>query len=76
MLIAKDVVNKPEILDKIKDTYEIINDSTNTGTLNNLNKALNIMAKKGWKCVGISTVAQPGSLTGYKIEAYAVMEKQ
>ncbi|GAH33172.1 unnamed protein product, partial [marine sediment metagenome] len=47
-----------------------------TDTLNDLNEALNIMAKKGWKCIGISTVAQPGSLlTGYTTLAHALMEK-
>jgi len=76
MLDAKDIVKKPEVIDEIKGNYEIISDSTQTGTLNNMNQAINLMSQKGWRCVGMPIAAQAGSLTGYRIVAFALMERK
>ena len=50
MLKASDIIKDPEIIDKIEGRYQIIKDISPT----NLNQAINIMARKGWKCVNIT----------------------
>jgi hypothetical protein len=64
MIDAIDLVNNPNM--KIEGKYRTIRDTSFRGYANNLEKAMNIMAKRGWKLVSV-----------YSVEAayYAVFEK-
>lgn len=64
MIDAIDLVNNPNI--KIEGKYRTIRDTSFRGYANNLEKAMNIMAKRGWRLVSV-----------YSVEAayYAVFKK-
>jgi len=73
---AKEIVNKPEIVDEIEGDYLIITDtSLKSASFNNLNKAINILSKKGWKCVNITSALMPGGFTGVRADCYVLMER-
>ena len=57
MLNAVELNLNPEILDEIKVQYKTLYDHSTTGsvTLNNLEKAMNIMTIKGWKPIAMSS---------------------
>lgn len=62
-------------LDKIEDEYVIVYDQCLTGAgFDNLNKAINLMAKNGWECIGFTTSDRPGGF-GTAFYAHALMKR-
>ena len=68
-LMASNIVKKPEEIDRILDPYVLLWDSSVTPGMNNMNKAINLMAKKGWKCISICIEPVGGTTM------YALMQK-
>jgi len=77
MISASAILSDSSIFKDVKDRYLVIYDPASKGLkFNNLNKAINVMAEKGWKCVSITnynTTGEAGSAQG--IHMYALMEK-
>jgi len=64
---ADDIVRSPEKVEEIKSKYCVLCDRTVTGgKFDNMNRAINIMAEKGWRCISMTT-------TGTSL--YVLMEK-
>jgi len=77
MILASEVIRKPEIVDEIKGKYQILYDQALTKfKFDNMNKAICIMAEKGWKCISISTYNLAGGILSSAVYMYALMEKQ
>ena len=76
-MIAVGVILKtPEIIDEIKDKYQIICDwSMVKGKFDGLNKAINVMARKGWRCLSITSFGMSGGLLGTDSHMFALMER-
>jgi len=49
MLTAAEIVGKPAVLDSIQWKMQLVRDLSNSGRLDNLNRAIVLMAEKGWK---------------------------
>lgn len=60
IVYAKEIIKHPEILDEIEGRYLIVLDVSISGRLDNLEEAINIMAEKGWRCVGFTGGGQGG----------------
>jgi hypothetical protein len=76
MIIAHNIVSNPLLLDSLNDRYVVIFDQTLAEMkFDNLNKAINIMAEKGWKCVNITSFNASGQLLSTAFYMYALMEK-
>jgi hypothetical protein len=77
MIAANKIVNDPKIVDQIDRKYQIIWDQSLTdNTCNNLNRAINVMAEKGWQCVRIAAVNRLSPTMSTSILVmYALMEK-
>jgi hypothetical protein len=72
--MAKEIVDKPDLLENYKGQYVIIMDQSLTyPKFDKLNLAICILAKKGWKAVNI-TVA-PSAVGMAATMAYILMEK-
>lgn len=73
--VAKDFVSRPEKIDEIHGSYLIVFDSANMNpNFDNLNKVINLMARKGWRCINIC-VLETG-VSGIKGDImYALMER-
>ena len=73
MIQAEKIVENPGIIDEYPERYWIIWDASlglKRGVeLKNLQKAINILARNGWRCINISAI---GQING----AYALMEKE
>jgi len=77
MIIVGVILKTPEIIDEIKDKYQIICDwSMVKGKFDGLNKAINIMARKGWRCLSITSFGMSGGLLGTDSHMFALMEKK
>lgn len=77
MIIANKIVNNPKIADQIDRKYQIIWDQSLTdNTCDNLNRAICVMAEKGWQCVHVTAVNRlsPRMSTSILV-MYALMEK-
>ena len=76
-LRATTIVFNPSIVEEIKNRYQIICDQALFGVkFNNLNKAINIMAEKGWRCIGITSFNAAGqAIFPQQLYIYALMEK-
>ena len=77
MILAPEIVRNPEIIDEIRGKYQILYDQTLANfQFDNLNKAICIMAEKGWKCVSITTFNfAAGGIISTANYMYALMEK-
>lgn len=64
ILYAKEIIEDPGLIDQISGNYQILRDSA---VFNSLNKAINIMGAKSWRCV---------SFTIEKRNGYALMERK
>jgi len=74
-LEAIQIVDNPQI--EVEGRYLIIGDTTILKqTFQNLNKAINIMAERGWKCINLTSVMLAGGFTGVRISCYALMERE
>lgn len=73
MLLAKDVIKNPTLIDNYKGKYAVLVDWGVTGVsgpiMNNLNIVINMFADKGWQCINITSTGQ-----GF-LGCYALMEK-
>lgn len=58
MILASKIVGNPSLVDSIGDKYAIIYDTAIGYKFDNLNKAINILAQKGWRCVSIAFLPQ------------------
>lgn len=65
-ILAKDIVNDPDLIDLIPGKYVIVWDNG----FNNLNKSLNMMAEKGWRCHSFAI-----SGAGIGAAGYILMER-
>ena len=75
MIFAPEIVGNPKIIDKISGAYQILYDqSLGHFKFDNLNKAICIMARKGWKCITITSfnMAKGFGAANYM---YALMER-
>lgn len=58
MILAKNVVNSPNLVDTYQGKYAMIVDWAIIGVkgpiMDNLAKAVNIFAEKGWRCINIA----------------------
>jgi len=73
MIEAKNVTN--EYIDELnKKKYVIIMDHASGKIFNNMIKAINLFADKGWKCVNITVMAS-GERLGLTHVIYALMEQ-
>lgn len=73
--ILAGVIIRGEILPRdIKAKYVIIKDMSNTGGVDKLIKAINIMAEGGWRCVNMTTATGSG-IGPAIIHTYALMER-
>ena len=77
MLWATKIVSDPNIVEEIKTKYQIICDQALVGLkFDNLNKAINVMAEKGWRCIGITSFNAAGqAIFSQAFYIYALMEK-
>ena len=76
MISVVDVVSNPSIIDNLDDKYVIIYDQALVGMkFDNLNRAINIVAKKGWKCINITSFNAAGKYISTAVYMYALMEK-
>ena len=77
MILASNILSDSSPLAEIKDKYLVIYDQALTGLkFDNLNRAINVMAEKGWRCVsGTSFNAAGQAIFGQAIYMYALMEK-
>src|SRR5208283_6137686 len=56
MMLASAILSDSTFLTNFKDRYLIIYDQALTGLkFDNLNKAINVMAEKGWRCSSITS---------------------
>jgi hypothetical protein len=73
------LVDNPEKIDEIQGKYLILHDIGfgPTMTFNNMNKAINLMAEKGWRCINISVVSggSRGLVPYPTYDMYALMER-
>ena len=66
---AKKIVKNPEIVDNYEGKYLLVWDSSLVGgEYKNFEKAINILADKGWKLIQIEAMSKINAL-------YAVLEK-
>jgi len=72
---VKNLKNNPELLGSIVDRYTILQDNSVVGTCDNLLRAINVMAEKGWRCVNIA-VYRDVALGIVTVNFYALMEKK
>ena len=74
MLRANEIVGKPELLDRYTGLYLIVVDQAlvSAGRFDNLNRAVNIAARKGWRPVLMSNVLRPGGIEA--IYMYVMLE--
>jgi hypothetical protein len=76
MILASKIVSNPEIVDEIIGKYQIIYDQALARfKFDNLNKAICIMAEKGWRCVNITSFNLSGGPFSTATHMYALMEK-
>lgn len=76
MIQASKILDDFSILVGLKDKYLVIYDQALTGLkFDNLNKAINVMAKKGWKCINITAYNISGQIFSQAIYMFALMEK-
>ncbi len=59
MLGAAAIVKDPSILDQIQGCYQTVLDFSTGVQQNNLDKALKIMADKGWKAISMTSHYDP-----------------
>jgi len=72
-LNVKDV--NEQLIEKLTDVkYVLLQDKSAGFTFDNMIKAINLFARKGWKCVTISTHTY-GERLGMDNLIYALMEK-
>jgi hypothetical protein len=70
------IVYEPTIVDQINGKYTMLFDFSLVGDkFDNLIKAINVMADKGWKCVNTTSFNQAGTIFSTKNLMYALMEK-
>jgi hypothetical protein len=77
MILASKILSDSSILDDLKDKYLVIYDQALAGLkFDNLNRAINVMAKEGWKCINITSYNAAGqAIFSQAIYMYALMEK-
>jgi len=76
MIRAHQIVSDPSIIDNLPK-YQIIYDQTLVSTASeNMNRAINIMAEKGWRCINFVVVSAPARAFGTESYMYALMERQ
>jgi|GEM_PF-6894469 len=77
MILASKILSDSSILTGLKDKYLVIYDQALTGLkFDNLNRAINVMAKDGWKCINITSYNSAGqAIFSQAIYMYALMEK-
>jgi hypothetical protein len=76
MLLATEVLANPSLVDKLIDKYVILFDQALVGLkFHNLNRAINVMAEKGWRCTSITSFNAAGQLFSQAFYMYALMEK-
>ena len=76
MILASEIVRNPEILDKISGAYQMLYDQALASfKFDNLNKAICIMAQKGWKCLGIASFNLSGGIFSSANYMYALMAR-
>jgi len=56
-LRAADIVENPEIVEKIRGMYQMIGDLSMKGMFHNLDRAIKIMAENGWRASGITVAS-------------------
>jgi hypothetical protein len=77
MLLAAKIVKNPESVDGIRGRYQIIWDQALAHlSFDNLDRAIKIMAEKGWKAISITSLSRPSALGGGPaMYMYALMER-
>jgi len=70
------VANPEEVLGKIRGRYQVIFDSAKIGTTwDNFDRALKIMAEKGWRLVAISSLSINMGIY-FDLHVYGVLERR
>jgi hypothetical protein len=76
MILASQIISNPAIIEEIQSRYLIIYDQTLVGVrFDNLNRAINVMAEKGWRCVSITSFNAAGQMLSQAFYMYALMER-
>jgi len=80
MLLAAKIVYHPEVVDGIRGRYQIIWDQALMKLdFDNIDRAIKIMAEKGWKAISITSLSRgPGSNPlggGSAMYMYALLER-
>ncbi len=76
MVLAASILSNPLMIDAIQGKYTIVYDQALASLkFDNLNMAINIMAEKGWRCVGITSYNMAGQIFSQAIYMYALMER-
>jgi len=76
MILASQIISNPTIIGEIQSKYLIIYDqSLVVMTFDHLNRAINVMAEKGWRCVSITSFNAAGRPLSTMSYMYALMER-
>jgi hypothetical protein len=76
MIFAAKVLDNPTVVDNIDGMYVIIYDTATVSMkYDKLNRVINIMAEKGWRCVNITATNSPVVWPSTIALMYALMEK-
>jgi hypothetical protein len=72
-VIAKDV--NEQLIENLTEKYVLIQDKAASFTFDNMIKAINLFAEKGWRCVNITAYSH-GERLGLDNVIFALMEKE
>ena len=74
-ILATKILQNPDLIKDISEKYVILFDQSMgvSPKFNNLNKAINLMAEKGWRCVNVSALQSTAGMTAAMM--YALTEK-
>ena len=75
-LLASDIISNPDQLDELSGRYVLVADQTvkmKNVKFNDVQRAMNMMAERGWRCVNISSVFAP--VNSGVLCFYALMER-
>jgi hypothetical protein len=75
MLIASNILANPSLIDALSQKYVVVFDQALAGLkFDNLNRAINVMAEKGWRCVSLTSFNAAGQIFSSAFYMYALME--